>query len=99
MRAHDVGQVLMILAVGFLLGSLTSIAAYSDISGRRVESERQQIQDALRAAEEERDDANRRVEQYLDFENKRRDAEDQGALEQPAANPRGARVTPAARNP
>jgi hypothetical protein len=65
MRSSDVGMAVMVLAVGFLMGALSVLAVYSAISNNRLESERAEARKALDQAEQERDQANSRIQSYL----------------------------------
>jgi cell division protein FtsB len=79
MRMQDIGQVLIVLALGFLLGGLTTFFAYGAVTNRRLESERQQYEKNLQDAEQERDQVQQQVDQYRQYELDRHAAVDQGA--------------------
>ncbi len=79
MRIQDLGQVLIILALGFLLGGLVTFFAYGAVTNRRVDSERQQYEQNLRDAEQERDEVQQQMDVYRQYEMDRHQAAEQGA--------------------
>ncbi len=78
MRIQDVGQALIILAIGFLLGGLTTFFAYGAVVNRRIETERQQYEQHLQDTEQERDQVQQQMDVYRQYELDRRQAVEQG---------------------
>jgi hypothetical protein len=83
MRMQDIGQVFIVLALGFLLGGLTTFFAYGAVVNRRIDNERRQNEQSLQDAEQEREQLQRQVDLYRQYELDRRQAAEQGADDPP----------------
>jgi hypothetical protein len=78
---QDIGQVLIVLALGFLLGGLTTFFTYNAIINRRIDSERRQNEQTLQDAEQEREQLQQQIDVYHQYDLDRRQAAEQGADE------------------
>jgi hypothetical protein len=78
MRSSDVGMAVMILVVGFLMGTLSTLAVYSTIMNNRLDAERVDARKALDQAEQERDEAQGRIQSYLQKQHDLEKAMEQG---------------------
>jgi type VI protein secretion system component VasK len=94
MRMHDIGQVLIVLALGFLLGGLTTFFTYNAIINRRIDSERRQNEQTIQDADQEREQLQRQLDLYHQDELDRRQAADQGADDPPPPKVVGAKRRP-----
>ncbi len=83
MRMQEIGQVLIVLALGFLLGGLTTFFAYGAVANRRFENERQEQEQKLQDAKEDRDQFQRQMDVYRQYELERHQAAEQGADDPP----------------
>jgi F0F1-type ATP synthase membrane subunit b/b' len=98
MRSNDVGLVLMVLGVGFVMGALTTVTVVTMIYNQRDEAEQLKAEERLRQVEQERDEAEARVSEHLDQLNRDRALMEQGGAEdeeEPVRRPaRAARKPP-----
>ena len=84
MRSNDASPFVLVFGVGFLLGVLATLAVYSVIADGNLEAERRRTEEALRAAEQERDEAQARILDYLERERRQRDLMEQAVGAEPA---------------
>jgi cell division protein FtsB len=83
MRMQDIGQVLIVLALGFLLGGVTTFLAYGAVINRRLDNEHRQNEQTLQETEQERDQLQQQIDIYHQYEMDRRQAVEQGADDPP----------------
>ncbi|HKI35451.1 MAG TPA: hypothetical protein VKA46_26575 [Gemmataceae bacterium] len=65
MRFNDIGLLIIVLLLGVLLGVIGTAGVYHSVAARQAEAERQESEEALKRAQEERDEALGRIDEYL----------------------------------
>jgi hypothetical protein len=99
MRTNDITMLVFSFLLGTLLGIIATMSAYTAIGNKMSDSERQRADEALKKAEEERDQALARIDQYLDYEKERHLDLERGGSGQVAAVPPAGAATPAEQPP
>jgi hypothetical protein len=83
MRFNDLTQIVIILLAGFMLGTIGTLAVYSAVVGRQMEAQRQEAEEAVQRAQEERDAAQAQIDNYVEFERRKRLELEQAGPEAP----------------
>ncbi len=65
MKSNDITLVVVIFSLGLLLGVISTAVIYGSVSGRQADAARIEAETALKKAEEERDEALGRINDYL----------------------------------
>ncbi len=99
MRSNDVGLVLIVLGIGFLLGVFSTLTVYSTVMGRRVDEERAQADRKLEEATRELDETKVKIADFIEHEKRLRDVIDQGGVGGGDDTARAARPAPAPEPP
>ena len=88
MRINDVSLLIIAFVLGTLLGVIATLGVYGAVINKQTEAERQEVAEALKKAQEERDDALERINAYLETENGRGRAAEQVGGEEAAPQQR-----------
>jgi len=96
MRTNDGTLAIFTFLLGSLLGVIATVSIYGPISNRLSEGERQEAEQALKKAQEERDEAQAKIDAYLEGEkHPQLDMEQPGGGEPPARAAEVAAAEPA----
>jgi len=81
MRFNDVTVLALVLLLGVLLGVLLTLGVYGPVAARQAEGERQEVEEALKRAQQDRDEALARIDATLAAEHEKSWSPEQGGSE------------------
>jgi type II secretory pathway pseudopilin PulG len=77
MRLNDFGLLAIVLLAGLLVGIVGTLAVYSSVASRQGEAEQKEAQETIRSLQEERDQLQAQINDYVAAERDRNQAGEQ----------------------
>ena len=87
MRSNDLGLIAIVLLLGILMGVVGTVGVYGAVASRQTEAEQTAAEETVKKLQEERDELQSRINDYLQAEQGKRQAMEQGVGEQTVQQP------------
>jgi hypothetical protein len=87
MKLNDIGLLAIVFLAGLLIGVVGTLGAYSSVASRQAEAGRQEAEEAAKRLEDERDQLQAQINDYVAAEKDKAQAAAAGVAAEPPARP------------